>query len=147
VKKILPKSNKEKHRQTSFLLVGSSPAKERNVMKAAFLFIATLAVTVGIGALCVKTSHAAEPVDAYVTPVPVTPPGTNAAILPPGTYHAVQPNGVRLSGWVHSPYVSQFPMPTKTPSASPKAKMPQRDPQLRFVPVQPQFPTLVRPGK
>ncbi|RBP44297.1 hypothetical protein DES53_104116 [Roseimicrobium gellanilyticum] len=106
-----------------------------------------LAVFMTAVVISIRASMAAEPVDAYVTPVPTTPQGTSAAILPPGTYHAVTPGGVRLSGWVHSPYASQFPMPTKTPSASPKAKMPQRDPGLRFVPVQPQFPTLVRPGK
>jgi hypothetical protein len=108
-----------------------------------------LAVAFAALLIAIKDSPAAEPVDIYVPPVPTTPQGTNAAILPPGSYHAVTANGVRLSGLVHSPGASQFPMPAKTPPASPKSKMPQRDPQLRFVPVQPQpqFPTLVLPSK
>lgn len=104
-------------------------------MKIAFLFLATLAVTVVMGALLMSSSHAAEPVDVYVVPVPAASPGTSAAILPPGIYFAERPSGIRLSGWVHAPDASRFPMLKKAPSLPPKAKMPQRDPQLRFVPV------------
>lgn len=114
-------------------------------MRTAFLFTASFTVTLAVGALFMRTSNAAEPVDVYVTPVPVTPEGTSAAILPPGTYHAVTANGVRLSGWVHSSNTSVFPMPRQAPSASPKAKLPKRDPQLRFVPVQPGLPVRPRP--
>ena len=116
-------------------------------MKIAFLFLATLAAALAMRALFTGSAHAAEPVDVYVMPVPASPQGTSAAILPPGTYHAVTAHGVRLSGWVHSPDTDRFPMLKKASSLPPSAKMPQRDPQLRFVPVQPQFPTLVRPGK
>jgi hypothetical protein len=72
----------------------------------------------------------------YVVPVPAASPGTSAAILPPGTYFAERPNGIRLSGWVHSPDASRFPMLKKRPSIPPSVKIPQRDPQLRFVPVE-----------
>lgn len=113
-------------------------------MKLAFFIGLALAMTAA--GFAIKTTHAAEPVDAFVIPVPGNP-GTSAAILPPGTYHAVQSNGVRLSGWVHSPDASRFPMLNRAPSTPPNLTMPQRDPQLRFVPVQPQFPTLLRPGK
>ncbi|QIF03757.1 hypothetical protein [Roseimicrobium sp. ORNL1] len=106
-------------------------------MKPAVVFIVTFAFTLGFGALFIVIGKAAEPVDAFVTPVPAPSQGTGAAILPPGTYHAVTPDGVRLSGWVHSPDTSRFPTLKKAPSPPQKAKMPQRDPQLRFVPVEP----------
>lgn len=112
-------------------------------MKPAAVFIATFVCTLMVGVFLVTISKAAEPVDAFVTPVPATPPGTSAAILPPGTYHAVTQDGIRLSGWVHSPGTSRFPMMKKAPSSPRKSKMPQRDPQLRFIPVQPDRP--VRP--
>ena len=114
-------------------------------MKPGTAFIVIFAATVALGVLLLESSQGAEPMDGFVTPVPAPPERTSAAILPPGTYHAVTANGVRLSGWVHSPGTSRFPMLKKAPSASPKSKMPERDPHLSFVPVQPQFPTLVRP--
>jgi hypothetical protein len=109
-------------------------------MKPLTVFIVALA----FGTLCVALSHAADPVDVFVPPVPATPPGTSAAILPPGTYHAVTSDGIRLSGLVHSPgSAARFPMPMRAPSAKHGTKLPKRDPQLRFVPVQPPLP--VRP--
>jgi hypothetical protein len=114
-------------------------------MKPGTVFIVIFAVTVALGVLLLESSKGAEPMDVFMTPVPAAPEGTSAAILPPGTYHAVTANGVRLSGWVHSPCTSRLPMLKKAPSASPKSKMPQHVPHLRFVPVPPQFPTLVRP--
>lgn len=89
------------------------------------------------------------PVDVFVTPVP-TAPGTTAAILPPGTYHAVRQDGVKLSGLIHSPDVSKFPMLSREPRASwPQVKTPAHNPGLRFVPVdpQPQGVTQVRPSR
>lgn len=109
-------------------------------MKPAVVFSVTFACTLMVGAFFVTIGKAAESVDAFVTPIPATPPGTSAAILPPGTYHAVTPNGVRLSGWVHSPNTSRFsmmkgPRPHPAGPSSPEHYLLKSHPQLRFVPV------------
>ena len=85
----------------------------------------------------IRVSVAAEPVDVFVIPVPTTPQGTNAAILSPGTYFAERSDGVRLSGWVHSPDTSRFPMLKMAPYPSPLAQhrhILKHHPGLRFVP-------------
>jgi hypothetical protein len=107
-------------------------------MKPAVVFIVTFAFTLGFGALFIAISNAAKPVDAFVTPVPATPPGTSAAILPPGTYHAVKPGGMRLSGWIHSPDTSRFPAlksPRPAGPSSPECHLLKSHPQIHFVPV------------